>query len=62
MTHWRASCWINCALGGRADEPLCSRVYRQPESRWRTAYLRLMDLAFDEPDHCLRVHVIYLIR
>jgi len=61
VNHWRASCWINAALLGDPTMPLCARVYRMPPSRFRTAYLRLMDRLF-EPDHCMRVYARFLIR
>ena len=53
---WRASCLINRLLFGDRAEPLCSRVYRQPVSRWRSVYLFVADMAFAEYQHCARVH------
>ncbi|MFH5773617.1 hypothetical protein ACHFJ0_05145 [Paracoccus sp. NGMCC 1.201697] len=58
--HWHWSCRINACLGGRADEPLCSRVFRQPNSAWRSAYLRTADWAFGEEYHCLHIHLRWL--
>jgi len=60
VTHWRASCRINALLMGDPTRPLCSRVFVQPNSAWRSAYLRVTDWAFDEPHHCLRVHLLWL--
>lgn len=59
--HWRASCALNLVLGGRSDEPLCSRVFGKPPSRFRRAYLMAMDKLFNESSHCLRVHAQYLL-
>ena len=57
MTRWwAASLLINRALCGSASEPLCSRVYRQPPSRWRAVFMFCADLAFGEFQHCARVH------
>lgn len=57
MTRWwAASLLINRALCGSASEPLCSRVYRQPPSRWRAVFMFCADLLFSEPDHCARIH------
>lgn len=55
MDHWQASCALNRALCGRRAMPVCARVYARPDGLGRTAFLRLMDRAFDEPDHCARV-------
>lgn len=60
--HWHLSCLLNFLLLGRSDEPLCSRVYRQPPSRFRTAYLKSMDRVFDENQHCLRIHAQFLLQ
>ena len=62
MTHWQASCICNALLLGDPSEPLCSRVYALPDSRWRTAYLRAMDRAFGEQDHCLKIRVRFLLQ
>ena len=40
---WTTSVTINRALGGQDSEPLCSRVYRQPPSLWRSAFMALME-------------------
>lgn len=52
LTHWQVSCWLNRLLCGRRGMPLCARIYARPPSLWRTAFLRLMGLAFRDPGHC----------
>jgi hypothetical protein len=54
---WTTSVTINRALGGQDSEPLCSRVYRQPPSLWRSAFMALMDRAFRESAHCRNIHI-----
>ena len=54
--HWRASVALNTALCGDRSEPLCSRVYRQPDSLWRSVYLFTADLLFAEYQHCRNIH------
>lgn len=62
---WTLSCLINAFLGGDVREPLCSRVYRQPPSRWRSAYIRTVDSVtarlWGDWLHCLHVHVRWFI-
>lgn len=53
---WDASTALNRIFMGDCSEPLCSRVYRQRRSAFRTAYLRIMDIVFFEKNHCQRVH------
>ncbi|WP_199260662.1 hypothetical protein [Paracoccus binzhouensis] len=53
---WSTSVRINRILGGQQSEPLCSRVYRQPPSWWRTVFMAAMDRAFAESAHCENVH------
>lgn len=53
---WSVSVCINRSLGGKPSEPLCSRVYRQPPSRWRSVFMMLMDRAFAESAHCETIH------
>lgn len=52
---WTTSVAINRALGGQNSEPLCSRVYRQPPSIWRSAFMVLMDQALRSA-HCEHIH------
>ncbi|RDW14113.1 hypothetical protein [Paracoccus thiocyanatus] len=54
---WSASVCINRTLGGQQSEPLCSRVYRQPPSLWRSAFMVLMDRLFFEKAHCRNIHL-----
>ncbi len=53
---WRTSVTINRALCGSRGEPLCSRVYRQPPSVWRSAFMRAMNFLFGEATHCEDIH------
>ncbi len=53
---WSTSVAINRALGARNSEPLCSRVYRQPPSLWRSLFMVTMDRAFKEAAHCENIH------
>lgn len=59
MTHWEASCFINRLLGGRSDQPLCSRVYSSKPSPFRSAFLFCLDLSFGEYQHCKNIHNRY---
>lgn len=63
--HWEWSCRINYYLcNGRRDEPLCSRVFRQPNSWWRTAYIKSIDRAaiifLRDIHHCLYIHLDWI--
>lgn len=53
---WAASLVVNRALCGSASEPLCSRVYRQRPSAWRSAFMFCADLLFGEPYHCAQIN------
>lgn len=54
MMHWRASSAIGLLLTGRA-RPVCAIVYTVPDCAARRAFLRIMDVAFAETDHCRRI-------
>lgn len=54
--HWRTSCFCNRLLFGRANEPICSRVYAAHPSICRSVFLFLMDIAFGEYQHCRNIH------
>ncbi|SEN51575.1 hypothetical protein SAMN04489859_1008134 [Paracoccus alcaliphilus] len=54
MLHWRVSSAIGLLLTGRA-RPVCAIVYAAPDCAARRAFLRLMDMAFGERDHCRRI-------
>ncbi len=54
--HWRASCAINTCLGGRRDEPLCSRAWRRGWQR----FIDAMQIAWRDPVHCEDVHLRWL--
>lgn len=62
---WKISCIINFLLGGDIREPLCSRVYRQPPSQWRSVYVHNIDAVaawlWGDWQHCLHVHVRWFI-
>lgn len=60
LRHWRLSCAINARLGGDPEEPLCSRVFRQPAAFWRSLYIAVMTPAFREREHCARVFLEWL--
>lgn len=54
--HWRASCALNACLGGRPDEPLCSRAWRQG---WQ-CFVNAMQVMWRDPVHCEDVHIRWL--
>ena len=54
--HWRASCCLNATLCGSRHQPVCARVYSWDDGWVRSVYLKAMDLAFGEHDHCGRVY------
>lgn len=58
--HWDVSCALNARLGGDPDEPLCSRVFRQPRTIWRACYVALMVPLLGERGHCGRVFADWL--
>lgn len=60
--HYQASCVLNVCLGGSKDEPLCSRVYRMPDSLFRSIYIVAMNKLFNEPAHCERIYNVYISR
>ena len=51
--HWRASCFLNAFLGGRLDEPLCSRAWR---GGWQR-FIDAMQIMWRDPVHCEDVHL-----
>lgn len=53
---WQASLLLNTILMGDGSEPVCSRVYRKRPSIFRKVFLRVMDMVFQEDNHCRRVH------
>lgn len=53
---WSTSVRINRALCGDRTEPLCSRVYRQNPSIWRSGFMIAMNLLFRESAHCKGIH------
>lgn len=54
--HWRTSCALNACLGGRSDEPLCSRAWRRG---WQT-FIDAMQILWRDPVHCEEVHIRWL--
>ncbi|MBV0892893.1 hypothetical protein KTN05_13680 [Paracoccus sp. Z118] len=60
MGHWHASSLAGLLLTG-CYRPICAFVYGLPDSRVRTAFMRLMEMAFSETDHCARVARTYAI-
>ncbi|WP_347267672.1 hypothetical protein [Paracoccus sp. (in: a-proteobacteria)] len=59
---WSVSVCINRVLCGTQSEPLCSRVYRQPPSLWRSLFMAAMDRAFAETAHCEQIHSRWQVR
>lgn len=57
---WITSVAINRALCGDRTEPLCSRVYRQNPSPWRSAFMRCMNALFRETRHCETIHARWI--
>lgn len=57
---WITSVAINRALCGDRTEPLCSRVYRQNPSHWRSAFMRCMNALFRETHHCETIHARWI--
>lgn len=58
MLHWTASSLAGLLLTGRY-QPVCAAVYAAPDCAVRRAFLRVMDHAFAETDHCRRVAITY---
>lgn len=56
--HWTISSAAGFVLTGTA-RPLCSIAYEAPDCLARRAFLRVMDHAFAESDHCRRVAITY---
>ena len=60
MIHWHASSLLGFCVTGQF-RPLCSVIHCAPECRARAAFQRWADRYFDEPDHTLRMHAIWLL-
>lgn len=58
MTHWIVSSTLGLLLTGRYI-PVCAAVYGVPDCAARRAFLRLMDMAFHERNHCRRIWLTY---
>ena len=58
--HWAASSAAGLVLTGTA-RPLCSIAYEARECAARRAFLRVMDHAFAESDHCRRIALTYRV-
>lgn len=56
--HWALSSAAGFVLTGTA-RPLCSIVYEMPDCAPRRAFLRAMDRAFAETNHCRKIALIY---
>lgn len=66
LTHYYKSCFYNYyVFRGFRWEPVCSRVYRN-RSLWfapfRFAFIKLTNYKFNEPAHCERIHLEFLMR
>ena len=53
---WRSSILLSRALCGPAGKPLCARVHEARPALWRSVFLISADIAFQEENHCARVH------
>lgn len=53
---WRSSILLSRALCGPAGKPLCARVHEARPALWRTAAMVALDIAFQEENHCARIH------
>lgn len=60
MWHWRVSSAAGLILTGTA-RPLCSIAYEARECAARRVFLRVMDHAFAESDHCRRIALTYRV-
>ena len=58
--HWMLSSAAGFAITGRL-RPLCSIAYEARDCAARRAFLRLMDRAFAEQNHCRRVALTYRV-
>lgn len=58
--HWAVSSAAGLVLTGTA-RPLCSIAYEARECAARRAFLRAMDHAFAESDHCRRIAITYQV-
>lgn len=58
--HWMISSAGGFALTGQF-RPLCSVAYEAPECALRRAFLRAMDRAFSERDHCRKIALTYRV-
>ena len=58
--HWMASSAAGLLLTGQF-RPLCSVAYEAPECALRRAFLRAMDRAFSERDHCRKIALTYRV-
>lgn len=58
MLHWHLSSSLGLLLTGRY-QPVCAIVYGLPDCAARREFLRLMDLAFSESQHCRRIWLTY---
>lgn len=58
--HWTISSAAGFVMTGRF-KPVCAIVYGLPDCAARRAFLRLMDRAFRETNHCRRVALTYRV-
>ena len=58
--HWAVSSAAGFVLTGTA-RPLCSIAYEARDSAARSAFLRVMDHAFAEQNHCRRIALTYRV-
>ena len=60
MWHWTVSSALGFALTGQF-RPVCSLSQSLPDCCIRRAFEARMERAFDEPEHCRRIHDTRLI-
>lgn len=58
--HWIASSTAGFLLTGQF-RPLCSVAYEAPDCALRRAFLRAMDAAFSEKEHCRKIALTYRV-
>lgn len=56
--HWALSSAAGVVLTGEM-RPVCSVVYEMRDCRFRRGFLRAMDVAFAEKNHCRKIWMIY---
>lgn len=58
--EWHVSALAGLLLTGQW-RPLCSIIWDLPLPPVRRVYCRQMDRSFDESEHCVRIHVEWML-